>query len=162
MTMILTLIQDGLFAAMASVGFASISNPPHKAYPCCALLAAVGHSLRFWLMNNAWFQMNIIPAGTIAAFIIGLLAVKFALWVKCPAETCFAPALLPMIPGMYAYRAIEALVLCLGHSEELLFNHYLYLLAFNAFTCVFIILGMVVGVNIPIFLFKKLSFRATK
>ena len=32
---------------MAAVGFASISNPPRRAYPCCAILAAVGHALRY-------------------------------------------------------------------------------------------------------------------
>lgn len=160
--MIISLLQDGLFAAIAAVGFASISNPPRRAYPCCALLAAVGHAVRFGLMNNGVFDVHIILAGTVAAFVIGLLAVRLALLVKCPAETCFFPALLPMIPGMYAYRTIEALVLCLCHQEEVLFSHYLYLLAFNGFTCAFIVLGLVVGANIPIFLLKKLSFKATK
>ena len=67
-----------------------------------------------------------------------------------------------MIPGMYAYRTIEALVLCLYHKEEALFSHYLYLLTYNGFTCTFIILGMVIGATIPIFLFKKVSFQATR
>ncbi|EJW97641.1 integral membrane protein [gut metagenome] len=156
------LVQDGLFAAIAAIGFASISNPPRKAYPCCALLAAAGHATRYFLMNNGICSFHIILASTIAAFIIGLLAVRLALFMKCPAETCFFPALLPMIPGMYAYRTIEALVLCLYHQEEGLFNHYFYLLAYNGFTCTFIVMGMVVGANIPIFLLKRISFKATK
>lgn len=156
------LMQDGLFAAIAAIGFASISNPPRNAYPCCALLAAVGHAMRFLLMNNGFCHLHIIIASSLAAFTIGLLAVRLALIVKCPAETCFFPALLPMIPGMYAYRTIEALVLCLYHQEEAIFNHYLYLLTYNGFTCSFIILGMVIGANIPIFLLKRISFKATR
>ena len=156
------LMQDGLFAAIAAIGLASISNPPRNAYPCCALLAAVGHAMRFLLMNNDFCHLHIILASSLAAFTIGILAVRLALIVKCPAETCFFPALLPMIPGMYAYRAIEALVLCLYHQEEAIFNHYLYLLAYNGFTCSFIILGMVIGANIPIFLLKRISFKATR
>ncbi len=162
MKLLTDLVQDGLFAAIAAIGFASISNPPRKAYPCCALLAAVGHAMRFLLMNNSICPLHIILASSLAAFTIGLLAVRLALIMKCPAETCFFPALLPMIPGMYAYRAIEALVLCLYHQEEALFSHYLYLLAYNGFTCSFIILGMVIGANIPIFLLKRISFKATK
>lgn len=156
------LFLDGFFAAIAAIGFASISNPPRQAYPCCAVLAAVGHAVRYGLMQPHLLGMHIIGASTLAAFSIGMLAVWLAKLAKCPAETCFFPALLPMIPGMYAYRTIEALTMCLYHQEETVFNHWLYMLTFNGFTCAFIILGMVVGANIPIFLFKKMSFKVTR
>lgn len=156
------ILQDAFFAAVAAVGFASISNPPRRAYPYCALLAAAGHSVRYVLMLPI-VGMHIIPASTLAAFVIGLLA---AVWVtprsRCPAETCFFPALLPMIPGIYAYRTVEALLLCLYHSEEERFGHYFYLLAHNGLTCAFIVTGMVVGCVLPVFLFKNISFKATR
>ena len=160
--MLLNILQDGFYAGIAAIGFASISNPPRRAYLYCALIAAIGHSIRYILTNNDFYHVHIIVASTIAAFFIGLSAVYMAPKAKCPAETCFFPALLPMIPGMYAYRTIGALILCLYHKEEDLFSHYFYLLAYNGFTCVFIILGMVIGATIPIFIFKKISFQATR
>ncbi len=160
--MIIALLQDGIFAAIAAIGFASISNPPKRAYLYCAIIAAVGHALRYLLMNNSICQIHIILASFIAAFVIGLMAVYLASHAKCPAETCFFPALLPMIPGIYAYHTIEALLLCLYHSKEEAFNHYFYLLSYNGLTCLFIILGMVIGATIPIFLFKNTSFQATR
>ena len=160
--MILEILEDGFFAAIAAIGFASISNPPKRAYKFCAIIAAIGHSLRYILMNNELFSMHIIPASSIAAFSIGLFAVFLMPKAKCPAETCLFPALLPMIPGMYAYRTVAALVLCLYHQEEELFNHYYYLFSYNSSTCIFIVLGMVVGATIPIFLFKNTSFQATR
>ena len=162
MYIILEILQDGFFAAIAAIGFSSISNPPRRAYVYCALIAAAGHAVRYILTNAGLVHFHIIVASTIAAFVIGLLAVYVAPKAKCPAETCFFPALLPMIPGMYAYRTIEALVLCLYHKEEEIFSHYLYLLTYNGFTCTFIILGMVIGATIPIFLFKNVSFQATR
>ncbi|MDD4514181.1 threonine/serine exporter family protein [Massilibacteroides sp.] len=160
--MLLNILQDGFFAAIAAIGFASISNPPQQAYAFCAFIAAAGHSVRFLLTTNTVFQVHIILASIIAAFVIGLLAVYLAPRAKCPAETCLYPALLPMIPGMYAYKTIGALLLCLFHKEENLFNHYLYLLTYNGLTCTFIVLGMVIGATIPIFLFKNTSFQATR
>lgn len=71
----------------------------------------------------------------------------------------FFPALLPMIPGMYAYRTIEALLSCLYHTQEDVFGHYFYLLAYNGLTCLFIILGMVAGATVPVFLFKNYRLR---
>lgn len=151
-----------MFAAMAAIGFSSISNTPRRTYAACALAAATGHAVRFMLMSPGWFGMNIIPASAVAAFVVGLLAVLMAPMVKCPAEVCLFPALLPMIPGMYAYHTIEALLLCLVNSGEEQFNHYMYLLSYNGLTCAFIVLCMAIGANIPIFMFKKISFQATR
>lgn len=157
--MIFEIVSDGFFAALAAIGFASISNPPQKAYPYCAVIAAIGHSIRYVLLH---YGIHIIISSTVAAFFIGITSVFLAPRAKCPAETCLFPALLPMIPGMYAYKTIAALLLCLCHQEEEMFSHYLYLLGYNGFTCVFIILGMVIGATVPIFMFKKISFQATR
>ena len=157
--MITAIIEDGFFAAIAAIGFSSISNPPRKAYLICALLAAVGHSLRFTLTH---IQTHIIVASFAAAFAIGTLAIPLARRIKCPAEVFSFPALLPMIPGMFAYRTIQALVKCLINKQEEVFNHYLYLLFYNGFTCIVIIIAMVVGVTAPIFIFNRISFQATR
>lgn len=155
-------LQDGLLAAIAAIGFSAISNPPRNAYACCALLAAVGHSLRFLLMHADCLAAHIIPASTAASFAIGCLAVRLSSYAKMPAETCLFPSLLPMIPGIYAYKAFGGLALCLLHPGQEAFNRYFYLFAYNGLTCLFILLGMVVGATIPIFLFKNISFRATR
>ena len=160
MEILLNIFQDGFFAAIAAIGFASISNPPKSAYLYCALIAAAGHSVRY--IFTTLLSTHLIVASTVAAFVIGLLAVWVSPKAKCPAETCLFPALLPMIPGMYAYRTIGALLLCLNHTGEEAFSHYFYLMNYNGFTCVFIIMGMDIGATIPIFIFKNTSFQATR
>lgn len=158
---LINIFEDGLFSAIAAIGFSSISNTPRRAYITCGLIAAAGHAIRYLLMLPH-YGMHIIAASAIAGFTIGILAVVSASRIKCPAEVCFFPALLPMIPGMYAYRTIEALLSCLYHTQEEAFVHYFYLFAYNGFTCSFIILALVTGANIPVFLLKKLSFTATR
>lgn len=158
----LKILEDGLFAAMAAIGFSSISHTPSRMYFVCALAAAVGHSLRMILMSPELLGINIVPASAIAALAVGLVAVLMAPLAKAPAEACLFPALLPMIPGMYAYRTIEALVGCLGASGEAEYSHFSYLLGYNSLTCVFIVLGMVIGANIPVFVLRKISFQATR
>lgn len=160
MVMIEEILQDGLFAAIAAIGFAAISRPPRRAYAWCALIAAVGHSVRFILMNAA--GANIIPATLVASFIVGTMAVFISPHAKFPAETCLFPALLPMIPGIYAYKAFGGLALCMFSGNEAMFSHNFYLFAFNAVTSAAILLCMVTGANLPIFIFKKISFQATR
>ena len=158
----INVFQDGLFAAIAAIGFSSISSTPRRAYLWCGLIAAVGHAVRYVLTGPGMAGMHIVAGSSVAALVVGTLAVWCARRIKCPAEVCFFPALLPMIPGMYAYRAIEALLGCLVNTQEAVFSHYLYLLAYNGFTCAFIITGMVIGANIPVFVWKKISFQATR
>ena len=50
--------QDALFAAIAAIGFAAISNPPKRAYLYCAIIAAIGHSTRFLLMSTPAFHLE--------------------------------------------------------------------------------------------------------
>lgn len=155
------IFQDAFFAAIAAIGFAAISRPPRRAYLWCALIAAVGHSLRFVLMG-APFGVHIVAASLAASFCIGLLAVFVSPHAKFPAETCLFPALLPMIPGIYAYKAFGALALCLAAQGQAAFNRAFFLFASNALTCSCILLCMVVGANLPIFMFKRVSFQATR
>lgn len=159
--MIADILQDAFFAAIAAIGFASISNPPRNTYLYCAIIAAIGHSLRFVLMQSM-LGLHIVAATDIAAFAVGLAAVLVSPRARIPAETFLFPSLLPMIPGIYAYKAFGGLAMCLLHKNETDFMHYFYLFADNGLTCVFIILAMVVGATMPIFMFKHISFRATR
>ena len=63
------ILFDGVFAAVAAIGFGAISDPPVRAFPYIALLAAVGHALRFCLMSYA--GIDIATASLCAAVVIG-------------------------------------------------------------------------------------------
>jgi len=64
------ILLDGLFAAVAAIGFGAISDPPMRAFPRIALLAAIGHALRFTLIHCA--ALDIATASLFAAFAIGM------------------------------------------------------------------------------------------
>ncbi len=162
MNFFFSVLQDAFFAALAGIGFASISNPPRNAYKYCAVISAFGHAIRYVLMHNDLHPANLIVGSFVAALGIGFLSVFFAMQAKCPPETFSFPSLLPMIPGMYAYRTVEGLVMCLFTQDEHLFNHYLYICTSNGFTCAFDVFGMVLGVTLPIFILNKISFKVTR
>lgn len=113
-------------------------------------------------MHDAGFGLHIVLASTLAASVIGTLAVLLTPWSKMPAETCLFPSLLPMIPGIFAYKAFGGLVMCLWKKSEADFEYYFYQFTSNGLTTLFILLGMVVGAVIPIFLLKRISFQATR
>ena len=154
-------IADGLFAAAAAIGFAIISNPPRRALLICALLACVGHGVRYFLMHNAAMPLDQVTASTIAGFAIGLLAVPFAMRIHCPAE-CFAfPSLLPMVPGMFAYKAVRDLINIVRLPDDYTVE-YVARFFHNGSLTLLVMFGMVVGCIIPIFIFHRQSFSVTR
>lgn len=154
------LISDGFFAAIAAIGFGCISNIPVKAFYGCAWLAALGHSTRFLLMTAA--GCNIIAATFVGAVVTGLLAVPAGRYHSSPAESLAFPALLPMIPGMYAYRCVEGILQCIVNSGEPGFHHAFYLFAYNGMMCTIIIMAMVIGITIPVMVQHRYMARAGK
>lgn len=158
--MIATYLQDALFAAIAAIGFSAVSNPPRKAYLWCGLIAALAHSFRTFLMTSCGW--HIVLATFCSALLIGIIAVLISPRTAIPAETYLYPSLLPMIPGIYAYKTFGALALCISNQTETIFNHYFYLFAYNGMVCFAILFALVVGATLPMFLLSGISFTATR
>ena len=163
-TLLIQMLEDGFFAAVAATGFAAISRPPRQAFLWCAIIAAVGHSTRFLLQHQQVFPQlsGIVVATTLASLVVGILAVLCSPIAKMPAETCLFPSLLPMIPGMYAYRCFGAMAVCVLHPAKATYDQYFYLFASNGLVCLFTLLGMVLAASVPIFALRKISFTATR
>ncbi len=160
MVVVLSIIKDAIFAGIAGVGFGSISNLPRKAFPYCALIAGIGHAFRFYLINYS--GVGIIWASLAAGLTIGGLSVLTGIVIKQPTESLSFPALLPMIPGMYAYRTVLNLIKCISTKDETTFTHSFYLMSDNLLTGVMIIIMLAIGAVIPILLFPRIAFGATR
>jgi len=157
--MIRLVLLDGLMAAIAAIGFAVISNPPRNAIFVSAILAALGHALRFFLIKSG---LDISLSTFVAATFIGLLSIVFARIIHCPAEVFSFPSLLPMIPGMFAYRTILSVIRFMQNSDVIKSQQFMMDFFHNGMTTLFILLALVVGVSLPILFFPKLSFSVTR
>jgi uncharacterized membrane protein YjjB (DUF3815 family) len=155
------ILMNGLLAAAAGVGFGAISFPPKRAFRYIAILAAVGHVIRFSLMN--YLSLDIALASFCAALSIGILSLWFGRLSHCPMTVLYIPALLPMIPGMYAYRTVFALVMFMQnlHTPGVT-ETYMQALFSNAIVTVSTVFLLAVGATIPIFVFPKLTYSMTR
>ena len=148
--------SDACFAAVAAAGFALVSQPPRRALPYVALLAAVGHALRFLLMEGFGFGISI--ASLPAALTMGCGSVLLTRYLHMPAEFFAFPALLPMIPGMYAYKAILTLIQFMDATDAVVRTERLVTMFQNAFTAMFVMCALVIGTLIPLYTFGKESW----
>ncbi len=154
MKIILDILSDGLFAAMAAMGFGSISNPPMRAFPYIAILAATGHAARYCLMTFG--GVDIVSASLVAAFIIGTGSVFFGKKVFCPMTVLYIPALLPMVPGTYAYKTVFSLIMFFhGISSPTKGSEYLQEMIFNGAVSFSVLFMLAVGATVPVFLLRE-------
>ena len=152
---------DAIGAAIAAIGFSVISNPPRRVIPCTAILAAIGHSIRFVLLQYA--GLDLASASFIAAFSIGLLSHFSAYKLFCPATVLYIPALLPMIPGMYAYKSVYALVKLMQNLGDYpMSDIYINQFFVNATVTVSVVFLLAGGATLVIFLFPKKAYSMTR
>ena len=161
MSIFIDILSDGLFAAVAAMGFGSISDPPLRAFPYIAILAALGHAARFCLMTLC--GVDIVSASLVAAFIIGSGSVYFGKKVACPMTVLYIPALLPMVPGTYAYKTVFSLIMFFQEiSSPTKGSGYLQEMIFNGAVSFSVLFMLAVGATVPVFLLRERANSMTR
>nr|WP_086939657.1 threonine/serine exporter family protein [Thaumasiovibrio occultus] len=150
MNTLLMMLHNGLFAMIPAVGFAMVFNVPVKALKFCAIGGAVGHMVRYLLMDAA--GMSIEMASFIAASCIGFLGVYWSQRFLAHPKVFTVAAIIPMVPGVFAYKAMIALVEInhLGYSVALQTT-----LVENLLKALFTIAGLALGLALPGLLFYR-------
>jgi len=158
---LIDIIVDGLLAAIAGIGFGAISHPPRRAFVYIGILSAVGHALRFYLMKEV--QVDIATASFCASLTIGFLTLWFGRVSYCPMTVLYIPALLPMVPGMYAYKSIFALIMFMQHQKEsILAERYMRELFSNALVTFSTVFLLALGATLIIFLNPGKAYSMTR
>lgn len=158
---VLDVILDGVFAAIASIGFGAISDPPLRAFRFIAVLAAFGHALRYCLMTFA--GVDISTGSLCGALLIGFGSLWLGKKCYCPMTVLYIPALLPMIPGKFAYNMIFSQLMFLRNMDQVIERKkYMEMFFTNSMVTWTVIFMLAVGATLPLFLFPKQASSLTR
>ncbi|MCX6307293.1 MAG: threonine/serine exporter family protein, partial [Bacteroidia bacterium] len=81
----------------------------------------------------------------------------------CPMTVLYIPALLPMVPGMYAYKTVFGLMMFMQHlKDEAMALKYLQEMFSNAVVTVSTVFLLALGATLFIFLFPKRAYSMTR
>jgi uncharacterized membrane protein YjjB (DUF3815 family) len=161
LSIILNIFLDGLFAAIAAIGFGAISDPPMRAFKMIAILGATGHACRYCLMNFAAF--DIATASLFGGIIIGFGSMWLGKKIFCPLTVLYIPALLPMIPGKFAYNMVFSLLMSLQTVKEPdQLNTYMQMFFSNTLVTCTVVFMLAIGATLPILLFPNKAFSITR
>lgn len=155
------ILCEGFYGAVAGIGFGAISHPPLRAFKGIALLSALGHAVRFYLMH--YWGIDIATASLFGAMASGFCSLWVGQWTRCPLTVLYIPSLLPMIPGKFAYNSIFSLIMFVentGSPEAK--SHYMDLFFSNGVVTVTTVFLLAVGSAVPRFLFPKITNSVTR
>ena len=158
---VLDVILDGFFAAIAAIGFGAISNPPLRAFRYIAVLAAVGHALRYCLMT--FLGADITTGSLCGSLAIGMMSLWLARKCYCPMTVLYIPALLPMIPGKFAYNMIFSQLMFLRNMDIAIEREkYMEMFFTNTMVTGTVIFVLAVGATLPQFIFPEKASSITR
>lgn len=158
---ILDILSDAVFAALAGVGFGAISDPPMRAFRFIAPLAAIGHACRYCLMTFAGVD---ISTGSLAgALLIGFGSLWFGKVAHTPMTVLYIPALLPMIPGRFAYNMVFSQIMFMQNLDNPTeCARYMEMFFSNSMVTCTVVFMLAAGATLPMFLFPKRAHSLTR
>lgn len=108
------------------------------------------------------FIASAFAASLCASVAIGIGSLLLGGRIHCPMTVLFIPALLPMIPGMYAYKTVFSMIMFMQNLDDPSAAGYLAAIVRNGFVTFSVIFMLAAGAAAPIFLFNKRAHSLTR
>ena len=145
----ISLAQAAFFAALMTLGWSLMVNVPRHYIWQSLLISAIGYSLRELLIQ---FGVNLVLTSFVAAVVTAFLSIYLAKRYLITPKTILVPALLCMMPGVTAYKAMISLVQLgyFGYDQTLFVQMLNY-----AFHAMFITGALVLGLSLPAAIFYR-------
>jgi len=153
---IFDLLEKGLWAGFAALGFAILFNVPPRTLFAIWYLGALGGIAKFLMLD---LNLNIILSSLIGASLIGVLSVPLAHKIHSPPLIFSIPAVIPMVPGVLAYRMMLGLMKISTHAGDAGMDGVLVDTIQNGMKTIFILLSLAVGVAVPMLVTRKESAK---
>ncbi|PKB17027.1 threonine/serine exporter family protein [Flavobacterium sp. 5] len=154
-----TLLEKGIWLGCAGIGFGVLFNVPRRTLGAIYIMAALGGLLKFYIIS---LEFGLVFATLCGASLVGFLSVFAAHYRKAPPIVFSIPALIPMIPGFFAYKAMVGVVKLTAEKNPDVYPKLFFETANNGLSALFIILALSAGVAIPLLIARKETVKRIK
>lgn len=153
------LLEKGIWLGCAGIGFAVLFNVPRRTLGAIYVMAALGGMLKFYMVS---LEFGLVFAALCGSSLIGFLSVLAAHYRKAPPMTFALPALIPMIPGFFAYKAMVGVMKLTAEKDPDVYSKLFFETANNGLSALFIILALSAGVAVPLLITRKETVKRIK
>lgn len=152
MAIVVLVIKDAFWSALAAMGFALLFNVPRRALVYCIVAGALGHAIRTFFMTQADFSVEV--SALIGAVVVGFFAKWCSHRLKMPSMLFSITGVIPMVPGTFAYSTMIG-VLELTTAAQSVADEVIVQIIINAIHTGLILAALGAGIVAPVLLFYR-------
>ena len=153
------IIIKSIWAGIAAIGFAILFNVPRRTIFTIWALGFLGGLIKFTVV---YFDLGIVFASFLGATAIGIVSVQTAHYKNSPPLVFSIPAVIPMVPGFFAYKMMLGLIELVKIENTETYIQTLIETVNNGVKTMFILISLGTGVAIPMLLSRKESVKKSK
>lgn len=156
---IIEIITKSIWAGIAAIGFAILFNVPRRTIFTIWTLGFLGGLIKFSAMQ---FDIGIVLPSFLGATAIGIASIQTAHIKNSPPLIFSIPAVIPMVPGFFAYKMMLGLIALTNIENTDTYLQTLIQTVNNGAKAMFILISLGTGVAIPMLLTRKESIKKSK
>lgn len=148
--------EKGIWFGLAATGFAVLFNVPIRTLVFIFFLGALGGLTKTLILH---FDFGVVFATLCGATIIGTLSIFAAKSKHAPPMVFAIPSVIPMVPGVFAYKAMIGVMHLAGSPDSADYIKTMTEASNNGLKALFIILALAAGTAIPMLITRKETIK---
>lgn len=157
---VLALYEKGIWFGFAAIGFAVLFNVPVRTLLIIWVMAAIGGLTKVLMIH--YLLVGPVFGSLCGATLIGILSIPAAHNKHAPPMVFAIPAVIPMVPGVFAYRTMLGLIKLAGDHVMANYNETIADTLNNGLKAMFIVMALAGGVAIPMLITRHESAKVMK
>jgi len=152
---LMLVLSKAFWCGWGAIGFGILFNVPPRTLFALWIGGAIGGFLKFTLLQ---LTVGVVFASFVGATAVGMLSIPIAHFRHVPPMIFAIPAVIPMIPGVFAYRTMLGLIKltgAIGPDYTTIMSDTVN----NGVKTLFIIMSLALGVSVPMHVMRQESAK---
>lgn len=151
--------EKWIWLGFAALGFAILFNVPQRTLWSIFFMGALGGIFKLLVIE---LESGIILGSFAGAVLVGFLSIKVAHMKHTPPFVLAIPAVIPMVPGAFAYRMMLGVIRLTGNVDQTAFIQLMHETVDNGLKALFVLLALAFGVSAPMLILRRDSAKEMK
>lgn len=148
----LEILEKLTWFGFASLGFAILFNVPPRTLPLIWIIGAVSGGVKLIVLGIGG---EVITGSLAGATLAGFASIWAAHTKHAPPNVFAIPAVIPMVPGAFAYRMMLGLMKLARDAEQSGYSELLNQTVNNGLKTFFVLMALALGVSIPMLITRR-------
>ncbi|HKK12962.1 MAG TPA: threonine/serine exporter family protein [Flavobacteriaceae bacterium] len=155
----ISFFENWIWFGCAATGFAILFNVPKRTLIAIFFMGALGGSVKLLIVH---WNNSVVLGTLLGAAIIGFLSIYAAHFRHSPPFVFAIPAVIPMVPGSYAYNTMKGIIRLTNNTGTADFVALLNETVTKGLLTLFVLMAIAVGVVAPMLLTRRDSAKEIK